>query len=207
MNTISRSYTGAATVDSGVIRGYGMRFYHPSDPGTQFMMRMRKGKEIITLAERINPANAEQLIRGDSSRGDIFSAFNHDPSHLLGRQSNGTLVLRNDPQGIEFSVTPLPDDVVLKYVARGDVKGASFNGIEGPKEIFRDGDQMVCLQTVDSLTEIGPVVNPAYKSSSATIRSADEIPELSKYIDEITRPQRIRRRVVSLMGLAIRKIR
>lgn len=195
---IQRSYSGSPAVSEGIIRGYGMRFYDPADPGTQFMLRAKKGKEIITVAERINPSNADQLIRGD-----VYSCFNHDANHVLGRQSNGTLILRADAKGIEFAVTPLPDDRVLQLVQRGDVRGASFDGLEGPKEIFRDGDQVVCLQSVESLREIGPVVNPAYKATSVAVRSDGEIPDLSQYIDNITKPQRMRRRLVSLMGLAI----
>jgi len=62
-------------------------------------------------------------------RNDVLALVDHDPAKVLGRTRSGTLQLREDAKGLQFSIampnTTLASDV-LEMVKRGDVGGCSF---------------------------------------------------------------------------------
>jgi HK97 family phage prohead protease len=61
---------------------------------------------------------------------DVRALWNHDSNIVLGRNTSGTLEMREDKTGLAISITP-PDtqfvrDVVLAPIERGDVDQMSF---------------------------------------------------------------------------------
>jgi HK97 family phage prohead protease len=105
--------------------------------------------------------------------GDIICTFNHDVNRLLGRTSVGTLKLAEDDKGLRFAVQ-LPDTAtgqeVRALVERGDLKGASFMFAVGKGGDRWEGSKRELLSV--QLFELGPVVVPAYPSTSVGLRSA-----------------------------------
>lgn len=70
---------------------------------------------------------------------DTRALFNHDRNHILGRSTNGTLLLREDEMGLLMTIYP-PDtqwvrDLIIS-VKRGDINNSSF-----AFSLLPDGDQ------------------------------------------------------------------
>ncbi|ALC92066.1 hypothetical protein AM500_21415 [Bacillus sp. FJAT-18017] len=122
---------------------------------------------------------AEQFERGafaESINDDIYAAWNHNPSEILGRNTAGTLKLQEDEVGLRYEITP-PSwaDKYVESIERGDVRGSSF--------IFRaevdewDETEEMAVRTVKKakLFEVSPVTTPAYPTSETGIRSAEAV--------------------------------
>ena len=82
--------------------------------------------EDMGFIERIKPGAFKDAIKISDAR----ALFNHDANIVLGRQSAGTLELREDKRGLFMSVSP-PDtqlvrDMVLTPIERGDITQQSF---------------------------------------------------------------------------------
>ena len=101
---------------------------------------------------------------------DVRSFFNHNPDHLLGRESAGTLHLKDGPAGLDYVIDPLPDTTVAQDVVEnvrlGNIQGNSFSFAvaEGGDAWDRDETGMA-IRTVhkaSALWEIGPVTSPAF---------------------------------------------
>ena len=137
--------------------------------------------------------NSETLIGGDSwgwreriapgafaetiTRDDIRALFNHNPNIVLGRRENDTLTLAEDQKGLRVTITP-PDTVaardVVALIKRGDVDGMSVAfrvKAEEWVEPKRKGDLPTRTLTDLQLFDIGPVVFPAYPTTSIKARN------------------------------------
>lgn len=114
----------------------------------------------------------------DSLMGDVRSLWNHDSSMVLGRTTNGTLRLWEDAKGLGFALRP-PDTQVgrdaVTLIRRGDVNQMSFgfNVAPGGDTWSFDEDNMLLrrIQRVNPLHEVSPVTFPAYRETSANLRS------------------------------------
>jgi HK97 family phage prohead protease len=104
---------------------------------------------------------------------DILALADHDESRVLGRTKSGTLELREDDEGLAFSLM-LPDTQAGRDLAalaeRGDLGGCSF-GFVVPK----DGDSWSGshreLRTI-SLREVSIVQAwPAYEGTEVALRN------------------------------------
>ena len=125
----------------------------------------------------------ERIRRGAFSRAieegqDVRALFNHDPNHVLGRRSAGTLRLREDDRGLWFEVDP-PDTQmgrdVVAMIERGDVTGCSFSfRVRGEEwaESASDGPTVRIITSAD-LYDVGPVTFPAYPDTSVAVRSLE----------------------------------
>lgn len=152
------------------ISGYGAVFYDPKDPGTQYQL-------LEDVFERIMPGAFDRALRED----DVRSLFNHNPDIVLARNTAGTLKLRVDKRGLfyEASVadTPLIRDQVLSPIQRGEVTGSSFMFVARETAWLEEkaGGRTIFvreLREVD-LWEVGPVVFPAYNSTTTGARESD----------------------------------
>ena len=110
---------------------------------------------------------------------DIVSRVNHQTSALLGRESNGTLSVRETEQGVEYSVQPNMDTQVgrdaMAYARRGDFGGASVEFRDDAVEVrknYRDGKPLYVVKRA-FVGEIGPVSAPAVLSTTAEARDAE----------------------------------
>ena len=116
---------------------------------------------------------------------DVRALFNHDSNFILGRSASGTLSMREDETGLFVEIEPADTQAgrdTVTSIERGDVDGMSFaftvnkvrweQNDEDPSEDLRE------LLEIDQLFDVGPVVYPAYESTSAdtkSFRSAHEI--------------------------------
>jgi HK97 family phage prohead protease len=158
------------TRDDGKPRivGYGSVFFRADDHGTQYELFPK-------VLERVSPkAFDAALSRKDDARG----LFNHDPSHVLGRLSAGTLRLSVDSRGLRYEIDP-PDTQsgrdVVELIRRGDVSGSSFS-FSVDKQSWEELDDGTEIRTIEAVTlyDVGPVTFPAYESASTAVRSATD---------------------------------
>jgi HK97 family phage prohead protease len=172
MNTERRMTTqGGVTVETRedgktVASGYAAVFHRADDPGTQYNL----AKDFV---ERIAPTAFERALR---DKHDARALFNHDPNMLLGRAGAGTLRLTTDSVGLRYEID-LPDTQLGRDIAasmkRGDLTGSSF-AFRVAKQNFEKGEghDVRNIQDVD-LLDVGPVTYPAYKATTAGMRSGE----------------------------------
>jgi len=176
------------------IQGYAAVFYN-GKPETEFVL----WKDTV---ERIMPGAFDQAIHED----DVRVLFNHDPNLILGRSKAKTLTLQADKRGLRYVNIP-PDTTagqdMIASIRRGDVSGSSFSfsptNINWRKEKGRDIREIRGVRLFD----VGPVVFPAYKKTTAGVRknSIEETVRAEHRVwlarrDRARATKRIRRRIV-----------
>jgi len=123
--------------------------------------------------ERILPGAFDKMLAKRGSKRDLVSYFNHDPNLLLGRESSGTLRVFSDDKGVGFEVSPPATRAdVMELVTRRDVKGASFAfTVEKGGEAWASDERGGTIREIREaqMYELGPVVTPAYPSTSAAV--------------------------------------
>ncbi len=114
------------------------------------------------------------------SKSDARALFNHDTDTLpLGRQSAGTLVLREDEEGLYYEITP-PDTQaardLMTSIDRGDVRESSYGftvaidqwDFSDPKVTRRE------IIEIEELFDVSPVVFAAFNDTSVALRKMEE---------------------------------
>jgi HK97 family phage prohead protease len=124
--------------------------------------------------EEILPGAFDRILGRQRGRQDVVALFNHDSNIVLGRTSSGTLELSSDEKGLRYVVTPPVSRAdVLELIQRRDVRGSSFAfTVDKSGESFRtgeDGKAVRQIREVSGLYDVGPVLVPAYPSTSATV--------------------------------------
>lgn len=123
--------------------------------------------------ERIMPGAFDGMLNRQRGRNDLVSYYNHNPDILLGRESSGTLRVWSDEKGVGFEVFPPTTRAdVIESIQRRDVKGASFMfSVDKNGERFTTDDNGKAIREITAATmyELGPVVSPAYPSTSASV--------------------------------------
>jgi HK97 family phage prohead protease len=143
-------------------------FFRADDPGTQYELFPK-------VLERVRPKAFDAAL---SRKDDVRGLFNHDPSHVLGRLSAGTMRLAVDARGLRYEIDP-PDTQsgrdVLELIRRGDVSGSSFSFSVDDQdwEERPDGTEVRTIKSV-TLYDVGPVTFPAYEAASTAVRSASD---------------------------------
>lgn len=108
--------------------------------------------------------------------GDVRAYFGHDRNRVLGRQSTGTLRLKEDEKGLAVEID-LPDTTdgrdAKTLIQRGDISGMSFGFCVTHEEW--DETQDPPLRTIHKvdLREVSIVSEPAYDDTSIAMRSLD----------------------------------
>jgi len=112
MTTLERRAATSLTVSNRRLVGYAARFNTEA--------------RIADFREVIRPGAFQQSL---ASGRDILCLRDHDPAVLLGRTKSNTLELREDDQGLYFSLA-VPDTQagrdLLALAERGDLGGMSF---------------------------------------------------------------------------------
>ncbi len=109
--------------------------------------------------------------------GDIRALFNHNPDHILGRTSAGTLSLEEVDEGLAVSID-VPDTTIAKDLTtsmkRGDITQMSF-GFQTIKDKWEEvaGKSIRELLEV-KLFDVSPVTFPAYPQTSVSARSISQ---------------------------------
>jgi HK97 family phage prohead protease len=124
--------------------------------------------------EEIMPGAFDKILSRQRGRQDVVALFNHDSNIVLGRTSSGTLELSSDDKGLRYVVTPPVSRAdVLELIQRRDVRGSSFAfTVDKSGESFRtgeDGKAVRQIREVSGLYDVGPVLVPAYPSTSAAV--------------------------------------
>lgn len=112
--------------------------------------------------------------------GDIKALWQHDPSKVMGRTTNGTLNISEDERGAKFEITPDPNITwhqdAVRSIQRGDVSEMSFMFVADNDE-WDDSNPDMAIRTVTEarLYEVSPVTFPAYPQTSVGVRSAQDV--------------------------------
>lgn len=141
-----------------VIRGYAALYGVPTPIGGEFIEQIAPGAFTKTIAN-----------------GDVLALLSHDWGRVLGRQSAGSLRLKDTPLGLSFEldadVTTPSGQEALGTVRSRAVKGCSF----GFRVLWDDwsDDGPIPTRTIREieLHEISLLANPAYESTSAWVSS------------------------------------
>ena len=123
----------------------------------------------------------EQIQRGAFKRSlaegaDVRALVDHDPSRILGRNTAGTLKIKEDREGLRVEIVP-PDTTVgrdaVVSLRRGDISGMSF-GFRTVTDKWNkvDGENVRTLVDVD-LFDVSVVTYPAYPDTAVAVRSRD----------------------------------
>jgi HK97 family phage prohead protease len=155
------------------MRGYAYRFNELS-------------QDLGGFRERIVPGAGAPSLR----QNDVYATFNHNSSALLGRTSSGTLRVGEDREGGWYEID-LPNTTVGRDVAellkRGDLQGSSFTFrvLDGGQRRAENDDTETGLPireiTAMDVRELGPVTNPAYLSTQASLRSIEEVLNIGEF--------------------------
>ena len=148
-----------------ILTGYAAVFYRADDPGTEYEL-------YPGLCERIAPG---AFTRALQEKQDVVCRVDHEEP--IGRSTSGTLKLREDSVGLYYECE-LPDTQCGRdsatLIERGDITGSSFMFRAKITEWTDEGDCQIRLVKDCDLFDVGPVVFPAYTSTSAGIRSSHE---------------------------------
>ena len=94
-----------------VIRGYPIVFN-------------RLSENLGGFRERILPEAMDRTLREGV---DLRALFNHNPDHVLGRLSSGTLRVQADAEGLMMELTPPSSAAaIVESIERRDITGGSF---------------------------------------------------------------------------------
>lgn len=122
--------------------------------------------------EKVAPSAFEKSLR---DYPDVLALYGHDYNRVLGRTAAGTLELRPDRIGLDFTLyvdESTPDGLTaLGNVRRQDISGCSFS-FAPTRETWLGGDDYeLPLRIIEEamLFEISIVSLPAYPTTSATL--------------------------------------
>lgn len=124
--------------------------------------------------ESVAPGAFKESIKID----DIRALFNHDPNLVLGRNTAGTLELKEDKKGLEYEIDP-PDTQtardLLESIDRKDITGSSF-GFEVQEQRWTEHDDDIDERELLKLKlfDVSPVTFPAYDDTDVSKRQYQE---------------------------------
>ena len=117
---------------------------------------------------------------------------NHDPNYRLGRCDKGTLRLKVDSRGLQYSAD-IPDTQVGKDtaadLANGNLDGSSFSfSVTGQRweDVKKQDGSFMTIRTITDvdLFDVGPVSIPAYEATTAGLRSTQRREDVIAQRDE-----------------------
>jgi HK97 family phage prohead protease len=132
--------------------------------------------------ERFLPGSVTDSVRG----GQIAALFNHDTSKPLATQTNGTLRLLEDSEGLQVEID-LPDtsyaNDLRSLMKRGDGTGMSFGFSPIDVNWVKENGINIAEVRKAELGEVSPLlgVQPAYQATSIALRSLND--EQIDYVD------------------------
>lgn len=142
--------------------GYAARFNEPSEDLGGFIEYCRQGAFTRSLQEN-----------------DIRCLYNHETCYVLGRNTSGTLQLKEDNEGL-FFVVDLPNTTVAndvyESVKRGDISGCSFGFMIRADKWTPNPDGTYTHELFDvDLIEVTICAFPAYPSTDVSVRSLEKV--------------------------------
>jgi len=141
-----------------MIKGYGAMY------GTRSV-------DLGGFTEEIMPGAFDRVLADE--RLDVMGLFNHDQNLVLGRTRSGTMRLSADDRGLRYEIDPPASrGDVIELIRRGDVYGSSFAFTvdrDGEDWKTEDGAHVRYIRAVTGLYDTGPVLSPAYDSTSTMV--------------------------------------
>lgn len=127
-------------------------------------------RDLGGFREKFAPGAFEDVLK-DS---DVRALLNHNPDHLLGRESAGTLRLKDSKEGLDYVIDPLPKTSVAKDVAENvrlkNIQGNSFSfSVAEGGDVWEKQEDGTAIRTVikaSGLFDVGPVTEPAYEEGT-----------------------------------------
>jgi len=149
------------TDDGKKIAGYATKFA----PGAM-------SEDLGGFREQIHPNAFNKCL---TANPDVRCLWNHDPNHILGRTTAGTLRLSTDNTGLQYECDP-PDTQMARdlmtSMERGDVSQSSFGFVCTDDDWRQDIDGGVIRTVLQAeLFDVSPVTYPAYPSATSGVRS------------------------------------
>jgi HK97 family phage prohead protease len=138
----------------------------------------KTSRRLGNFHEQVMPtAFTEALKAIERGEVNVVCRYNHKDDMVLGTSQAGTLQLAVDERGLPYDVLPPRHrEDVLELVQRGDVRYSSFAfrvaepGTDDTWGESESGLPMRSLHNVE-LVDVAPVLDPAYKDTSASARS------------------------------------
>lgn len=186
----------------GTLVGYAAKYNKYSSNLGGFVERVLPGAFDKSLADRL----------------DVMCRYNHADEFLLGRTTSGTLTLRSDATGLQYT-NELPDTSMGRDMAvltkRGDITQSSFAFyIPEGGDVWSTTEQGFPLRDLVTtiLVDVAPVNVPAYPDATVAIRSLagalgcapEEVVDLSKR-NEIAK-RLMQPTVIAVNGLSGRSV-
>lgn len=159
--------------DSRKFEGYAARFDSPSQPIGYYepmIETIARGAFKRTLADN------EQ---------DVIWNYEHNDGKILGRKSSGTVVITEDEKGLKVS-GEIPNTTygndIIESLKRNDLKYMSFAFV--CRKDQRDNTVSPMKRTLldVDLYDVSIVVNPAYLSTEANLRSINAVKVQKPYV-------------------------
>ncbi len=134
-----------------------------------------RSQELGGFVEIIAPGAFTESLRTN----EVLAYWSHEADQILGRQSNGTLRLKDTPNALTFECDLDPNTTwganALAAFKRGDVKSNSFgfsvDNTNGNGDTWRELNDGTILRTVNKaiLWEVSPVGVPAYIANDTSL--------------------------------------
>lgn len=163
----------AAADGRRLIRGYGAVFNQVTTIGGFF----------YSWDEEVDPGAFDGVLGTDGL--DVRATLNHNVDRLLGRTTADTLRLSTDDTGLLYEIDINDDDPnavsAWAQVDRGDVSGSSiwFRVAEDVWTYPTDDNDLErehrLITQIEPLIEVGPVVFPAFDTTTAATRAVDQL--------------------------------
>jgi HK97 family phage prohead protease len=137
-------------------------------------------KDLGGFREVIKPGAFAKVL---ASNPDVRCLFNHDASRVLGRCANGTLQLRDTPEGLAFSCKLDPNNSqhrdLYSSIKRGDIDACSFafKLEDGDDDYSVDHDEegrafnKRTIRNFSHVYDVSVVTHPAYDGTSVGARA------------------------------------
>ncbi len=118
--------------------------------------------------EKIQPGAFAKTIKVD----DIRALVDHDSSRILGRNTAGTLTLREDDEGLLVSILPPDTQVgrdIVTNIENGNITGMSF-GFQTITDAWHIEDKEEIRTLIEvKLFDVSPVTFPAYAETDVVV--------------------------------------
>ena len=107
-------------------------------------------------------------------KDDIKALWNHNPDYVLGRNTAGTLELKEDERGLYVKIKPPKTQWakdLMTSMKRGDVDAMSFGFAVVLDKWYTEGDTDVRELLKVKLYDVSPVTYPAYTATECDVRT------------------------------------
>lgn len=120
--------------------------------------------------EQTDPAVFDRSLK----ENDVVALWQHDQRDPLGRMSNGLLELAADKRGLRFRIPAAAFSArQLEKLKDGTVRNMSFGFTTREDKWEKKNEENIRTLLDVDLMEVSPVTFPAYRDSSAAVRSME----------------------------------